>query len=151
MMNFGARLIILLIFASPVAALAHGVESRVLGSGAVAVQFRFTDGTVMAFADAVAYAPGRSGEPAVSGHTDAEGRFSLFPDQDGDWAVEVHDADDHVARAMVHVAGFQAVVPHSAFPDWLVAVSLVCNVLGAAWLGGRRSALPKLRSAGTKP
>ena len=117
---------------------AHGVETRTLASGAVAVEFRFVDGTPMAFADALAYAPGRPGEPAVTGHTDAQGRFALFPDQDGDWAVEVHDANDHVARALVHVTGGHVVPARRAFPDWLVAVSLVCNVLAASWIGHRR-------------
>jgi hypothetical protein len=119
-------------------ALAHGVETRVLATGAVAVEFRFTDGSAMGFADAVAYAPGRPDEPAVAGRTDSQGRFALYPDQDGDWTVEAHDSSDHVARAIVHVAAHHVAERRRAFPDWLVAVSLVCNVLAAAWLGRGR-------------
>jgi len=130
-------------------AMGHGVETRILATGAVAVEFRFIDGTPMAFAEAVAFAPGRTDEPAVSGHTDAKGRFGLFPDQDGDWPVEVHDADGHVARAIVHVADHHVPETRRAFPDWLVSVSLVFNVLAASWLGRRRraTALPAVAGA----
>jgi uncharacterized GH25 family protein len=125
------------------AAAAHGVETRTLTSGAVAVEFRFTDGTTMAFADALAFAPGRPGEPSVTGRTDEHGRFSFFPDQDGDWTVEVHDSDAHVARAVVTVADHTVKDSKHAFPDWLVAISLVFNVLAAALLGRRRTGTVK--------
>jgi uncharacterized GH25 family protein len=121
-------------------AFAHGVETRTLTTGAVAVEFRFTDGTTMALADATAFAPNHPNEPSVTGRTDEHGRFSFFPDQDGDWTVEVHDGDAHVARAVVTVTDHKVVEVRHAFPDWLVAVSLVFNVLAAALLGRRRTA-----------
>lgn len=121
-------------------AFGHGVETRTLTSGAVAVEFRFTDGTTMALADAMAFAPGRPAEPAASGRTDEHGRFSFFPDQDGDWTVEVRDSDTHVARAVVTVSDHKVAETRHAFPDWLVAISLVFNVLAAALLGRRHSA-----------
>ena len=121
------------------AALGHGIETRTLTSGAVAVEFRFTDGTTMALADAMAFAPGHPNEPSVAGRTDEHGRFSFFPDQDGDWTVEVHDGDTHVARAVVTVSDHKVSETRHAFPDWLVAISLVFNVLAAALLGRRRS------------
>jgi uncharacterized GH25 family protein len=121
-------------------AFGHGVETQTLTAGAVAVEFRFTDGTTMALADAMAFAPGHPNEPSVTGRTDDHGRFSFFPDQDGDWTVEVRDGDTHVARAVVTVSGHQVAEMRHAFPDWLVAVSLVFNVLAAALLGRRRSA-----------
>jgi hypothetical protein len=119
---------------------AHGVETRTLTSGAVAVEFRFTDGTTMALADAMAFAPSHPNEPSVTGRTDEHGRFSFFPDQDGDWTVEVRDGDTHVARAVVSVSDHKVAETRHAFPDWLVAVSLVFNVLAAALLGRRRTA-----------
>jgi hypothetical protein len=118
---------------------AHGVETRTLTSGAVAVEFRFTDGTTMALADAMAFAPNHPNEPSVTGRTDEHGRFSFFPDQDGDWTVEVRDGDAHVARAVVTVSDHKVAEVRHAFPDWLVAVSLVFNVLAAALLGRRRT------------
>ena len=122
--------------------MAHGVETRTLttGRGGRVVEFRFTDGTTMALADAMAFAPGHPNEPSVTGRTDEHGRFSFFPDQDGDWTVEVHDGDAHVARAVVTVADHKVMEVRHAFPDWLVAVSLVFNVLAAALLGRRRAA-----------
>jgi len=121
-------------------AFGHGIETQTLTSGAIAVEFRFTDGTTMALADAMAFAPGRPSEPAASGRTDEHGRFSFFPDQDGDWTVEVRDGDTHVARAVVTVSDHKVAETRHAFPDWLVAVSLVFNVLAAALLGRRRIA-----------
>ena len=130
--------LMLVMLAGP--AFAHGIETRTLTSGAVAVEFRFTDGTTMALADALAFAPGHPNEPAASGRTDEHGRFSFFPDQDGDWTVEVRDGDTHVARAVVTVSDHKVAETRHAFPDWLVAVSLVFNVLAAALLGRRRTA-----------
>jgi hypothetical protein len=121
-------------------AFAHGVETRTLTTGAVAVEFRFTDGTTMALAEAMAFAPGHPNEPSVTGRTDDHGRFSFFPDQDGDWTVEVRDGDAHVARAVVTVSDHKVTETRHAFPDWLVAISLVFNVLAAALLGRRRAA-----------
>ena len=143
-------LVALLLLSSVASAQAHGVKTRTLATGAVAVEFRFTDGTAMVNADAYAFAPSRSGEPAVTGRTDAQGRFSLFPDQDGDWVVEVHDSSDHVAHAVVSVVGHHIAETRRAFPDWLVAVSLVCNVLAAGWLGRRRTSASVLSTSGRK-
>jgi nickel transport protein len=120
-------------------ALAHGVETRELTTGAVAVEFRFTDGTTMALSEAMAFAPNHPDEPSVTGRTDEHGRFSFFPDQDGDWTVEVRDGDGHTARTVVTVADHKVIENRHAFPDWLVAVSLVFNVLAAALIGRRRA------------
>jgi hypothetical protein len=117
---------------------AHGTETRVLPSGAIAVEFRYTDGRPMVFADAVAFAPGRPSEPAATGRTDLRGRFSLYPDVDGEWSIEVRDAGGHFARTTIVASGEHAMPPRHAIPDWLVAISLVCNVLLAALLGHRR-------------
>jgi len=139
MMRLGLTLSVILPLMSG-SAFAHGVETRTLTTGAVAVEFRFTDGTTMALAEAMAFAPGHPNEPSVTGRTDDHGRFSFFPDQDGDWTVEVRDGDGHVARAVVTVADHKVTETRHAFPDWLVAVSLVFNVLAAALLGRRRAA-----------
>jgi len=121
-------------------AFGHGIATQTLTTGAVAVEFRFTDGTTMALADAMAFPPGHPTEPSATGRTDEHGRFSFFPDRDGDWTVEVRDGDAHVARAIVTVSAHKAAETRHAFPDWLVAISLVFNVLAAALLGRRRSA-----------
>ena len=52
---------------------------------------------------------------------------------------ELISEEEAVARAVVHVTDHQVVATRSNFPDWLVAVSLVCNVLAAAFLGRNRS------------
>ena len=138
----------LLLAALPAAA--HGVETRIIGDGAATVEFRFTDGTPLAFAEALVTAPDGGDEPAGTGRTDRNGRFSFFPDRAGDWQVEVHDEGGHVARAMVTSTGQHVEVPRHAVPDWLVALSLVANVVAAGWLGWRRSAIaiPRVAEAG---
>ena len=128
---------LLMLAAAPAAA--HGVETRILADGAATVEFGFADGTPMAFAEALVTAPDGTGEPAATGRTDRHGRFSFFPDQPGAWQVEVHDEGGHVARAVVQATGTHIEVPRHAFPDWLVALSLVANVAAAGWLGRRRS------------
>jgi nickel transport protein len=132
---------ILLLAAMPAAA--HGVETRIIGDGAATVEFKFADGTPLAFAEAVVTAPDGTGEPAATGRTDRSGRFSFFPDRAGAWRVEVHDEGGHVARAVVTSTGQHIEVPRHAFPDWLVALSLVANVGAAGWLGRRRSGAAK--------
>ena len=126
---------------------AHGVETRIIGEGAATVEFRFTDGTPIAFAEALVTAPDGTGELAVTGRTDRNGRFSFFPDRAGEWRVEVHDEDGHLGRAVVTSTGQHIEVPRHAFPDWLVALSLVANVAAAGWLGRRRSGSAKRRVA----
>ncbi len=134
---------ILLLVSLPAAA--HGVETRIIGEGAATVEFHFTDGTPLAFAEALVTAPDGGDEPAATGRTDRDGRFSFFPDRAGEWRVEVHDEGGHVARAVVVSTGQHVDVPRHAFPDWLVALSLVANVAAAGWLGRRRPKAPKPR------
>ncbi len=142
-----ALLGIILLFAALPAA-AHGVETRIMDEGAATVEFRFTDGAPLAFAEALVTAPDGSSEPAATGRTDRNGRFSFYPDQAGQWRVEVHDEGGHVARAVVTSTGQHVEVPRHAFPDWLVALSLVANVAAAGWLGRRRSgAKPQVAEA----
>jgi hypothetical protein len=129
-------------------AMAHGVETRILGEGAATVEFRFADGTPLAFAEALVSAPGDVAEPAATGRTDRNGRFSFFPDRAGEWRIEVHDEGGHVARAFVTSIGAQIEVPRHAFPDWLVALSLVANVAAAGWLGRHGTHAMKPATAG---
>ncbi len=130
-------------------ALAHGVETRIIDTGAATVEFHFADGTPLAFAEATVSAPG-GGEAAATGRTDRDGRYSFFPDRAGTWQVEVHDEDGHVARALVTSNGSHIEAPRHAFPDWLVALSLVGNVVAAGWLGRRRAGAAPRSLAGAR-
>ena len=70
----------------------------------VTVQFATADGKAMANAEVRVFAPGAPNRPALTGHTDSEGKFQFAADRDGWWRAEAH-AGDEVARATVRVGG----------------------------------------------
>jgi nickel transport protein len=84
----------------------------------VTAQFATPDGKPMANAEACAFAPGDPNSPAVTGRTDAEGKFMFAADRDGFWSAEAR-SPDYVARVMIRVGGEQ----HSS--NWLSSVLVV--------------------------
>src|SRR5690349_13989523 len=70
----------------------------------VTVQFATQDGKPLANAEVQVFAPGDSKTPAVTGRTNAEGKFVFEADQDGFWSAEAKGADQ-VARVMIRVGG----------------------------------------------
>jgi nickel transport protein len=70
----------------------------------VTVQFATADGKAMANAEVRVFAPGEPNRPALTGHTDSEGKFQFAADRDGWWRAEAR-AGDEVARATVRVGG----------------------------------------------
>ena len=58
----------------------------------------------MANAEVRVFAPGDPKTPAVTGRTDAEGKFVFAADRDGFWSAEARSADQ-VARLMIRVGG----------------------------------------------
>jgi nickel transport protein len=70
----------------------------------VTVQFASQDGKPLANAAVQVFAPGDPKNPAVTGRTDAEGKFVFQADQDGFWSAEAHGSDQ-VARLMIRVGG----------------------------------------------
>jgi len=72
----------------------------------VTAQFATPDGKPMANAEVRAFAPGDPDKAAVTGHTDAQGKFVFAADRDGFWSVEARSSD-YVARVMVRVGGEQ--------------------------------------------
>jgi hypothetical protein len=60
----------------------------------------------MANAEVRAFAPGDLNRPAVTGRTDAEGKFVFGADRDGFWSAEAR-SPDYVARVMIRVGGEQ--------------------------------------------
>jgi hypothetical protein len=69
----------------------------------VTAQFATPDGKPMANAEVRAFAPGDPSKPAVTGRTDAEGKFVFAANQDGFWSAEARSSD-YVARVMIRVA-----------------------------------------------
>ncbi len=87
----------------PLAVFAHGVEGvRIEGGTGVATLY--SDGTPMAFADVIVYAPDMPNEVFQEGMTDREGRFVFHPPVTGKWLVEVDDGMGHALRMELDVA-----------------------------------------------
>jgi len=84
----------------------------------VTAQFATPDGKPMANAEVSAFAPGEPSKPAVTGRTDADGKFSFAADRDGFWSAEARNRG-YVARVMIRVGGEQQ------SPNWLSSVLVV--------------------------
>ena len=72
----------------------------------VTVQFATADGKAMANAEVRVFAPGEPNRPALTGHTDSEGKFQFGADRDGWWSAQARLGDE-IARATVRVGGEQ--------------------------------------------
>jgi Domain of unknown function (DUF4198) len=96
----------------------------------VTAQFATPDGKPMAGAEVRVFSPNDPSRTAVTGRTDADGKFVFDPDQDGFWSAEARNAD-YVARIMIRVGG------GSQSPSWLspllVIGFLVVLVVFAVW------------------
>jgi hypothetical protein len=110
----------------------------------VSVQFATPDGKPMADAKVRVFAPGQSGEPTLTGHTDGNGKFEFAADRDGFWAAEARTGDE-IARVMVRV-GSGGPAPEEAPPSpyWIWGGLLVLLILAFCFrilrARGRRSA-----------
>jgi hypothetical protein len=84
-------------------AAAHTAGGRILNGKAAITEFRFSDGSPMAFADVKVFAPS-STELWLAGRADGSGRFAFMPDKAGDWTVEAREAEGHTALLTVTIA-----------------------------------------------
>ena len=96
----GAVVALCLFVASPAGAI------DLFATHEVTAQFATPDGKPMANAEVRAFAPGNPNSPAVTGRTDAQGKFMFAADRDGFWSAEAHSTD-YVARVMIRVGGEQ--------------------------------------------
>jgi Domain of unknown function (DUF4198) len=70
----------------------------------VTAQFATPDGKPMAGAEVRVFAPGEPNRTALTGRTDATGKFVFDADRDGLWSAEA-GSTDYVARVMIRVGG----------------------------------------------
>jgi hypothetical protein len=96
----------------------------------VTAQFATPDGKPMAHAEVRAFAPGDPNTPAVTGRTDAEGKFVFDADRDGFWSAEARGAD-YVTRIMIRVGGEQQ--SQNWLSPFLVVGVLVVLLAIAVW------------------
>lgn len=109
----------------------------------VTTQFATPDGKPMANAEVRAFAPGDPNKPAVTGRTDAEGKFTFAADRDGFWSAEARSTD-YVARVMIRVGG------EKQSPNWLSSILVVAFLIAmlalAIWYR-----LLRARAVGRRP
>ena len=97
----------------------------------VTVQFATQDGKPLANAEVQVFPPGDAKTPAITGRTDAEGKFVFAADQDGFWGAEAKGADQ-IARVMIRVGG-ESQQPQSRISPFLVIGVLAVLLALAIW------------------
>ena len=82
--------------ALPKQVLAHGANIEYRETNAVTIQAKYDDGTPMANAQVVIYAPSDRASPWLKGTTDESGSFTFVPNTDaeniGNWDVKVRQS-----------------------------------------------------------
>lgn len=80
----------------PERAIAHGANIEYQETSAITIEAKYDDGTPMANAQVVIYAPEDLATPWLKGTTDDVGSFTFVPDRDeqnrGNWDVKVRQA-----------------------------------------------------------
>lgn len=136
-------------------AAAHGTGYRILDDGqrTVAVEFVYSSGAPMAYAEALVWSPGDAGVEYQNGRTDRKGRFAFLPDAPGAWKIAVRDGRGHKAVAVCPVADPASGLetrppePQGPFPkavSALLGLSLIANATLALLLMRKKGA--KIRS-----
>ena len=96
MTRFYFFLTLLSLVTLPIKTLAHGASIDYHQTPAIKIQAKYDDGTPMANAQVVIYAPSDRATPWLKGTTDDSGNFTFVPDTDtenvGDWDVKVRQA-----------------------------------------------------------
>jgi hypothetical protein len=130
---------------SPQAA-AHTAGGRILNGKAAITEFRFSDGSPMAFADVKVFAPA-STELWLAGRADGAGRFAFMPDKAGDWTVEAREAEGHSARLTVTIAAGDLTTAALIHRYWgfVLLGSVALNLLLLSLLFSGRRAWKTLR------
>jgi len=96
MIRFYFCLTLLALLSIPEKAFAHGANIEYRETSAIAIQAKYDDGTPMANAQVVIYAPSDRATPWLKGVTDDRGNFSFVPDREpkniGDWDIKVRQS-----------------------------------------------------------
>ena len=109
----------------------------------VTAQFATPDGKPMADAEVRVFTPDEPRRAALTGRTDANGKFVFDADRDGFWSAEARSAD-YVARVMIRVGG--EAEPHSGPSPFLIIGVLVVLLGLAIWYR-----LLRARARGPRP
>ena len=104
----------------------------------VTVEFATAAGKPIADAEVRVFAPGRPGQPVLTGRTDSTGHFEFAADQDGMWSAEARSGDE-IARVTVRVGGQQQPTEPLS-PYWLIGGLLLLLILAFAYRVARARA-----------
>jgi nickel transport protein len=122
---------------------AHGARCKRIDN-AMGIQAVYDNGNPIAEAKVSVYRPGNDETPWRTGSTDETGCFFFAPDADGDWTVQVEDAQGHLASFSFQVeAGATAKEPPQSAEKpsalhFIVALAVIFGVFGAFSLLRRR-------------
>jgi hypothetical protein len=94
----------------------------------VTVQFAAPDGKPLANAEVRVFAPGEPNRPALTGHTDGDGKFEFSADADGFWSAEARSGAE-IARVMVRVGAAQERPSQPLSPYWVYGGLLLLLIL----------------------
>ena len=118
-----------LLFATVIAASAHGMNYTLLESSSVAAfQAQFSTGELMSYSEVSITDP--EGEEYQSGLTDRRGRFAFIPEGKGEWRVAVDGGMGHRLSFALEVSNGTVEMMTTTAPQWLYAfigVSLLLN------------------------
>lgn len=83
---------------------AHGTAYTLVKEASLtAVQFRYSDGEPMAYAEVLVFGPKDPKVEHQNGRTDRHGRFAFCPDAEGAWRISADDGMGHLCEAMVEI------------------------------------------------
>ena len=94
------------------------------------MQFATAQGKPLAGAEVRVFAPGEPGRPALTGRTDAAGKFKFSANEDGFWSAEAR-AGGEISRVMVRVGGNPG--QRKLSPLWVLGGLLALLVLAFAY------------------
>jgi nickel transport protein len=122
---------------------AHGARCKRIDN-AMGVQALYDNGNPIAEAQVSVYEPGNKEMPWKTGRTDEEGCFFFVPNANGDWTVEVEDAQGHATSISFQVEGSaiaedpQQPAEKPSVMQFIVALAVIFGVFGAFSLLRRR-------------
>ena len=132
-------LAILTLLSIPEKTLAHGANIQYRETSAIAIQAKYDDGTPMANAQVVVYAPSDRATPWLKGVTDSEGNFSFVPDDNpqnaGNWDVKVRQSGHGDITSIPVNQGELTSVAHTQLASAAGGYSLPQKMVMAAAVG----------------
>jgi nickel transport protein len=101
---FVPSLFVFIVLAAPLDSGAHGTAYRIVkDANLAAVEFHYSDGEPMAYAEVLVFGPQDRQVEHQNGRTDRHGKFAFCPDMPGAWRITANDGMGHLCEATVDV------------------------------------------------